>query len=67
MTLCSNCGREIVLARVLTGPLIRGGRFEVWSHQDTGYSPCDQSADGIDRWQPDMKGRTYAEPVLNKE
>jgi len=44
VTLCSKCGRPLFHARTLMGSAIKGGRYEVWVHVDTGWSAC--SANG---------------------
>jgi hypothetical protein len=61
---CINCSREIHCTRTLTGPAIKNQSVEVWTHVDTGYSPCDQAEDGIDRWPSGVQGRKYAQPAL---
>lgn len=36
---CPKCNTELHLSRVLTGPLLKNGRCEVWAHQH-GYACC---------------------------
>jgi hypothetical protein len=45
---CPDCGRELRHRRTLTGPLFKNGRCEVWTHVDTGYSPCNVDANGME-------------------
>lgn len=45
---CINCGRPIRHVRDLVGPVIRNGRFEVWTHIDSGWAPCNMLPDGTE-------------------
>jgi hypothetical protein len=45
---CDKCGRELRHVRDLVGVGIRNGKYEVWTHTDTGYAPCNVTSDGIE-------------------
>ena len=45
---CEKCGRQLRHVRTLGGPMIRNGHYEVWTHTDTGYAPCNVDANGME-------------------
>lgn len=55
--ICANCGCSIHIARTLTGPAIRNGRYDVWVHVDSGFNPCWMRVNGTE-----IEGSPRAQP-----
>ena len=58
-SMCLHCGKPVIHVRDLTGPCIRNGKFEVWTHTDSGFAPCVGTENGVEMFP----SKFYATPM----